>query len=125
MFFASLPIGPWCPIDRLQHRHELSLKNSRLRHQRLQAARILGRHTREEWQALKVHYRNCCSVCGQWPKYGLTKDHIVPISKGGSDSISNIRPACDLCNSTRRNRDDGYIPPYIGGVRVLSRIGTD
>lgn len=30
-------------------------------------------------------------------------DHVVPLSKGGPDSITNILPCCSLCNSDKRD----------------------
>jgi len=36
-----------------------------------------------------------CQYCGQDAN---TVDHIVPISKGGNDTIENVRPSHGLCN---------------------------
>lgn len=33
-----------------------------------------------------------------------TMDHVMPFSKGGSDSLKNLRPACRHCNSLRADR---------------------
>lgn len=33
-----------------------------------------------------------------------TKDHVVPLSKGGTNYIDNIVPACVSCNSSKRDK---------------------
>ncbi|GAA1790866.1 HNH endonuclease [Leucobacter iarius] len=33
-----------------------------------------------------------------------TKDHLIPWSHGGTDTLENLRPACKRCNSKRQNR---------------------
>ncbi|MFJ8152239.1 HNH endonuclease [Streptomyces sp. NPDC094468] len=33
-----------------------------------------------------------------------TADHIVPLSRGGTNDIENLRPACGPCNFSRGNR---------------------
>ena len=33
----------------------------------------------------------------------FTKDHILPVSKGGRDHISNYRTMCETCNKNRGN----------------------
>lgn len=60
-----------------------------------------GSHTLEEWQELKDRNGNVCVSCKQQKK--LTKDHIIPLSKGGSDYITNIQPMCRNCNSRKWN----------------------
>jgi 5-methylcytosine-specific restriction endonuclease McrA len=71
-------------------------------------------YTTEDVLAL---YGSDCFVCGEqidltasrgigapgWQR-GLHLDHHVPISKGGSDTLSNMRPTHGLCNLSKHNR---------------------
>ncbi|MEU0071293.1 HNH endonuclease signature motif containing protein [Streptomyces sp. NPDC006332] len=43
-----------------------------------------------------------CSICYSRP--AETADHIVPLSRGGTNDIENLRPACGPCNFSRGNR---------------------
>lgn len=61
-----------------------------------------GSHTAAEWRAvLKKHGHKCaaCNTSGD-----LTKDHIVPVSQGGSNYAFNLQPLCRPCNSAKHNR---------------------
>lgn len=58
-----------------------------------------GLHSLEEWENLKKKHKFCCVICGKQKK--LTKDHIKPLSLGGTDYISNIQPLCRNCNSRK------------------------
>ena len=62
----------------------------------------IGSHTLQEWNLLKESYGNVCAVC-KLPK-PLTKDHIIPLSKGGSNYIENIQPLCRNCNSKKHTK---------------------
>ncbi|MCG7231006.1 HNH endonuclease [Corynebacterium propinquum] len=46
-------------------------------------------------------YGDRCHLCG---KRGATSaDHVIPRSKGGDDSLDNLRPAHTSCNYARGN----------------------
>lgn len=50
-------------------------------------------------RALFARDRNFCMYCGM--KYSdsqLTRDHVVPISRGGTDEWTNVAAACRRCN---------------------------
>lgn len=57
-------------------------------------------HTNGEWETLKAQYNFACPACKDEKKI-LTKDHIIPLSKGGTDRIENIQPLCQSCNSKK------------------------
>ena len=61
-------------------------------------------HTVAEWEAKKQEFDHRCAYCGKGG-IELTKDHIVPLTKGGTDSIANIVPACEFCNKSKGTKD--------------------
>lgn len=63
---------------------------------------IEGTFTGQEWRALREQFNNLCVICGE-PK-PLGPDHIRPLSKGGTNWISNIQPMCQPCNSRKGAR---------------------
>ncbi|MEK7112865.1 MAG: HNH endonuclease signature motif containing protein [Patescibacteria group bacterium] len=65
-----------------------------------------GSHTLEEWQELKRKFGNKCVNCRL--EKPLTKDHIKPLSLGGTDHISNIQPLCRSCNSQKHTEIKNY-----------------
>lgn len=56
-----------------------------------------GHFTVEEFDALCSAYGYACLCCGVTDRI-LEADHVVPLTKGGSDDISNIQPLCGECN---------------------------
>lgn len=65
----------------------------------------VGSHTFGEWENLRKQYGNVCLMCGKSePQIKLTEDHIIPLSKGGSDFIENIQPLCLSCNVRKHTK---------------------
>ncbi|WP_425274469.1 HNH endonuclease [Streptomyces flavidovirens] len=42
-----------------------------------------------------------CHICRV--ALATTADHIIPLSRGGSNAMDNLRPACGPCNYSRGN----------------------
>jgi 5-methylcytosine-specific restriction endonuclease McrA len=64
--------------------------------------------TAEQWTIMKEVYHHRCAYCGK-KSQRLTQDHITPLSKGGSHTLSNIVPACRSCNG-RKGAGEVLIP---------------
>lgn len=68
-----------------------------------------GSHSLQQWQELKKNFNYMCLCCKQQePFIKLTEDHIVPLSLGGSNDISNIQPLCRSCNSRKHTQIVNY-----------------
>jgi 5-methylcytosine-specific restriction endonuclease McrA len=66
-----------------------------------------GDYTVQEWLELCVQYDNHCLCCMR-NDLPLTIDHIVPIARGGSNSIDNMQPLCGRCNSRKNAKTIDY-----------------
>lgn len=66
-----------------------------------------GSYMLEDWIARVVMFKGKCAYCSRYV-VRLTVDHVVPLSKGGSNNISNIVPACSECN--QRKKDKVWMP---------------
>ena len=58
-----------------------------------------GSHSFPAWNSLVIGEGYRCVGCQEIKP--LTKDHMIPLSKGGSDYIWNIQPLCRNCNSKK------------------------
>lgn len=68
-------------------------------------------------QEVLFMFGTICHLCGKeidltaprqagkigW-QMGLQIDHVVPLSKGGADTLENVRPAHGLCNIKKKDR---------------------
>lgn len=61
--------------------------------------------THAQWVEIQAAFNHCCAYCGKRAKGHLTQDHITPLAKGGNHTVSNVAPACGLCNSRKGTRN--------------------
>jgi 5-methylcytosine-specific restriction endonuclease McrA len=91
-----------------KHRAKMLSHKSRVR--RMKERSVTGAHTAEEWEALVVLCGNKCVKCGvSGNVVKLTQDHIIPISKGGTNNVTNLQPLCQSCNSKKGTKAVNYI----------------
>lgn len=67
-----------------------------------------GSHTEQEWIELCARYDHRCLCCGEIKP--LTKDHVMPLSLGGDNTISNLQPLCLACNLRKHAKHIDYRP---------------
>jgi 5-methylcytosine-specific restriction endonuclease McrA len=88
--------------DRNRYKKDKEKIKQKVRRRKLMLKGVVGTHTKQEWNDLKFIYNYKCWICERVePEIELTRDHIIPISKGGHDNIENIIPLCRSCNSSK------------------------
>ena len=78
---------------------------------------------RDKHRATIKRGKPACALCGKPIDYQLPHldpgefvvDHVVPLTRGGPDTLANKQPAHRSCNSKKRARD--YAP-------IVRRSGT-
>jgi 5-methylcytosine-specific restriction endonuclease McrA len=75
--------------------------------------RRFRRHVTNTFLFARDQYR--CQFCGRHmtelrPRESLTRDHLVPLSRGGTNDWTNVLTACSPCNTRKGNR----LPEEIG-----------
>lgn len=68
---------------------------------RARVAAAIGRSTREQRRQLLDSYLGRCAYCFA---PATTFDHVDALSRGGSNGIENLVPACRPCNNSKATR---------------------
>lgn len=66
-----------------------------------------GLHSEQQLRWKYEYYGKRCYYCDISISINeLTEDHRIPLSRGGTDWIANIVPACRSCNSRKGNKTE-------------------
>lgn len=91
------------------------VRNARRRLAEAQAS-LLGDYDEDQWYALLEGCSFSCVICGCILENGSCADHIIPVTRGGSNSIRNIQPVCRECNSSNKFNHTDCRPDWIRGI---------
>ena len=70
-------------------------------------AQYHSRLNKDEWYEMISFFNNVCCNCESEVIGGFpTKDHIIPITLGGTNNIKNLQPLCRECNTGNTNGID-------------------
>ena len=76
---------------------------------RAKKAGLEGSHTvADEEHIKKMQGYKCISPYHDGNNGPLTVDHIVPITKGGRDDVTNLQAICRSCNAKKRTKTEDY-----------------
>jgi 5-methylcytosine-specific restriction endonuclease McrA len=97
-----LPLRPGCdPYPRRVVSRSRSATYARRRQRRM--ARVAHDLTDAEWRALMDAWGGCAYCGGDGA--ALQKDCVLPISRGGRYTVTNVVPACASCNASKCNAE--------------------
>lgn len=88
------------------------------RYAALRSGEIHMSDTISEWY-MELKTERCCVYCGSTDR--LTADHLIPRSRGGTDSADNVVVACQGCNS-KRGANGVYVWLGRKGKEKINRI---
>ena len=73
---------------------------------RARERKIINTLTADEWLDILEEHNYICAYCGiEFDCEKLpTRDHIIPISRGGDNTKENVVPACRSCNAKKHNK---------------------
>lgn len=104
-------LHPEYPKLYAQTHREQRAHNEKIRRARKKQAE--GSYTLKDWNELCSYYDYTCLRCGRRePDIKLTADHVVPLSQGGFNDITNIQPLCHSCNASKHDKTIDYRPKW-------------
>lgn len=76
-----------------------------LKRVRINNIEVKGRITSEQWYEVFNFFNNSCAYSEEELTNNKTLDHIIPLSKGGTNEIWNVIPCSRSCNSSKQDKE--------------------
>ncbi len=73
-------------------------------YKKAEARGLIADLTEQQWNDCLAYFNYECAYCGDSSQRVLCQEHVIPVSKMGNYTASNIVPACASCNSRKRSR---------------------
>jgi 5-methylcytosine-specific restriction endonuclease McrA len=109
-YHRKLKTSPGWVKSKLEKNRAWAKRNPLKQRQRVGRYRVRrigaeGSHTLAEWLAvIRAHGWKCFYCRKRVSRATVTKDHLIPLSKKGTDFPLNLVPACKSCNSGKAAR---------------------
>lgn len=96
----------------------------RAKEQAYRARRVaaVGSFTGAEWLESLARWEDLCAYCGATGP--LEADHRVPLSRGGTNFIDNILPACRRCNGRKHKMTEDEFRALLAAERGAMPLPT-
>lgn len=85
-----------------------------------------GNHSIAEWKSVLRHWKRHCAYCGiRLTNQNISRDHRIPLSRGGTNDIRNILPSCLSCNHRKHTMTDAEFIANRSVKRVNSNASVN
>lgn len=103
-------------VDRLQQRVHANVRRTR-------KANAAGTFSREQFIDKCTYFGWRCYLCRKvLTAANVVVEHRLPLSRGGSNWISNLAPSCKTCNQRKHNKTEREYKDYLRKVASCAKI---
>jgi len=86
----------------------------------LSANRYINEATQNQVRQRAKFLCEYCHASEQWQYVSFTVDHVIPLTKGGANSIDNLALACFHCNRQKSDKLKAFDEPSLSEVPLFN-----